>query len=246
MNLGTIKARIWQRLDDTNPGTYYGATSVVDAINEGQRLWCLLTLAIERSKGITLTANQAEYTNLRTLIGSPSYLLPLRLTLDSSGTVVKPATIHELDAVSETWLSTAGTPERYATRGFDYLAIYPQPTGNTGASLMYAAEPLALAGDLDTPEMPEEYHLDLIEWALYRLRKREGGQELEKVMPHLESFLAGAKKFAVYQRARSQAQLYDRGPFDLDSFDRSRLLKLIKLQKIVPQMRPGAPKDQPR
>ena len=249
MNVGTIKARIWERLDDTNPGTYYGATSVLDAINEAQRLWCLLTLAIEATSAITLTANQAEYTNLRTLItngGGPSYLVPLRLTLvvcDGTVPVVKPATIHELDALSETWLSTPGVPTKYVTRGFDYLAVNPQPTSGMAASLVHAAEPTTLTADGNTPQMPEAHHPDLIDFCEYRLRKKEGGQELEKTLARLDRFLAGAKKYGEFTRARSLSQAHDRGPFERDRFDRSRLLRLIKLMKIVPQIRPGAPKE---
>jgi hypothetical protein len=241
MNVGAIKARVWQRLDDTNPGTHYGATSVLDAINEGQRLWCLLTLALEKTFTFNLTGGQAEYTNLRTLAGSTSYLLPLRLAITSTGARIRPTTVHELDGRDENWLSRAGTPTRYATRGFDYLAVYPQPAGVTGVTMICAAEPTVLTADGNTPEIPEEHHPDLVDWCEYRLRKQEGGQEFEKSLPHLDRFLEGAKKYGSFMRARSLSQAYDRGPFDLDAFDRSRLLRLIRLQKIVPQERPGAP-----
>jgi len=239
MNVGTIKARVWERLDDTNPGTYYAATTVLAAINEGQRLWCLLTLALEKTVTFTLTATQAEYTNLRTLITTESYIAPLRFQITSSGARIRPATLHELDAEAESWLNTPGTPTRYATRGFDYLAVYPQPAGATGVTLNCAAEPTVLTADGNTPQIPEEHHPDLVDWCEYRLRKGEGGQELEKSLSHLDRFLEGAKKYGAFMRARSLAQAYDRGPFDLDAFDRSRLLRLIKLQKIVPQQRAG-------
>src|SRR6266536_6164436 len=174
MNVGTIKSRVWQRLDDNvTPGIYYTPTAVLDAINEGQRLWCLLTLALERTVSLTLTGGQAEYTNLRALItaAGQSYIVPLRMSITSSGARIRPSTPHELDALSDSWLGTVGTPERYVTRGFNYLGVYPQPAGNTGVQMIVAAEPALLTVDGNTPAIPEEHHPDLVDWCEYRLRK---------------------------------------------------------------------------
>jgi hypothetical protein len=124
------------------------------------------------------------------------------------------------------WRADAGSPTKYAQDGFDQLAITKQPASSQNLTITYAASPAVLTNNSDVPEIPEEHHPCLIEFAIYWLRLKEGGQELQKTLPMLGSFLDSASKYGEFTRARSKAQMYDHQPFDLSSFDRSRLLKM--------------------
>lgn len=219
MTAAEIEDRIWERVDD-NPDAPATCTAaeVLAAINEGQELFALLTLCIERTVSVTLTAG-AAWGDVRSVLGD--FLCPLQIAV--AGTKVRPATLAELDAWNSDWQATAGTPERYATLGFNLFAVTPHPAIDTAASFTYAAAPVALVGD-DFPEIPEEYHPALIDYGVYRVRLKEGAQGLKRGMANLQRFLESARECGDYVRARSRAARYDTLPFELALFDRSRLI----------------------
>jgi hypothetical protein len=69
----------------------------------------------------------------------------------------------------------------------------------------------------------------LEDFAVWYLRFFEGGQEAQNTVRYLQRFLDDARKYAGFVRARNRAQNYDSYPFDLASFDRSRLeIKLVR------------------
>lgn len=232
MDFLALQTRTIERLDEASTPVYWTLAEIKEALNKSVRFFALLTLCVERSASFNLTATQTFYTVSSQL---SDFLVPLRVTT-SAGARLSPYTLHQLNLESDTWRATAGTPSKYAQAGYDLLAISGQPAG-AGTSLLirYAASPATLSGNTDEPEIPEEQRPCLIDFALYWLRLKEGGQELAKTLPHLGAFLEVAQKHAAFVRAKSKAQLYDNQPFDLQSFDRSRLMKLVMGQKGAPQ-----------
>jgi hypothetical protein len=83
-----------------------------------------------------------------------------------------------------------------------------------------------LAGN--SPEVPEAYHRTLLDFAVPRLRVKEGGQSLESEMPRLDEFLSAAGQLAGYVRARSQSRGYDKLPPELTSRDMTRVVEVIR------------------
>lgn len=231
MDVGTIKTRAWQRLDDTDPGTFYGATSVLDSINKGQRLYALLSLCLERTKNFTVSASTTFYTP-RSVSGFSDWLFPLRIT--SGGTRVKPFKLHELDALDSQWITrthTGGKALRYCSLGFDFLAVTPTPSSGTETlSVTYCAEPAALTVDGNTPEIPEEDHPYLVDFVIYHQSLQEGGGEFQSRLSYLERFLEGVVKRRTLTRNRAIAQSYDYVPSELKLNDLSRLFT-IKLER---------------
>lgn len=236
MDLTVILDRVAERLDEnTTTGVFYTNAEMTEAINEAQRLFVLLTLCLEKTATFALTAATAYYTDVRTTL--TDYMLPLRVTL--SNTRIRPATLHELDYLATAWEGTAGTPTHYAARGFNLLAVYPQPAaGGSSLSITYAYEPAVLSGSA-TPEIPEEYHPSLVDEATSICRLKEGGQEFQKYLMYHERFLKDAAKLAKYVRGRSIAQGYDRYPtFDLERHDISRQVTIKPLPRVpVPLIR---------
>jgi hypothetical protein len=238
-----IGARILKRIDDdvTSPGSVAPDPTdpsapppeILAAINEGQELFALLTLCLETTATLTLTAS-APFATLRGAF--PGFLCPLRLSI--AGTRVRPATLADLDAENDAWQSTPGTPARYCTLGFNFYAVTPQPVTNTAASLTYARSPVQLVGD-SFPEIPEQYHQSLVKYGMYRVRLKEGGQALQRGMVQLNEFLDDATAHGEFVRARSRAARYDVLPFELKLFDRSRLIETLKKEK-APWQPPSA------
>jgi len=229
MTAGDLKTRLFKRLgEDSSAPTYYTNSEVLNALNAAERLFCLITLCLESTAVLTLSAGVAWYLPLSTL---SNWLLPLRMRI-TGGAKLEPARLEELDALSLTWEETAGTPSRYCSLGWNLLAFYKQPaSGGTTIDVTYARGPAAMTTDASTPEIPEEYQPCLVECAIPFLRIKEGGQEFTKSLYHFDSFLKDAAKMALFVRARNLSQRYDKLPFELESFDRSKLLKLAMKQQ---------------
>jgi hypothetical protein len=231
-----ISDRILARIDDsaTTPRSITPDPNspvpdeILRAINEGQELAAWLTLCLETTASLTLTANGTFYL-LRSQL--PDFLVPLRL-MGPNGRI-RPATISDLDALNPSWQAwplTAGEQQRYFTLGFSFFGTAPQPVDDQACTLTYAKAPALLVGDA-FPEIPEAYHLDLVDYGIYRTKLKEGAQSLERGMKHLNRFLDRMTQLGDYVRARSRAARYDVLPFEMALFDRSRLVEQIQKGK---------------
>jgi hypothetical protein len=225
MTLAELEDRALKRLGETSPGgSYYTPAQVRTALNEGQRLFAFLTLCLETTANFPLTANEPWYTPLSVL---PDWVAPLRVRIaGTGGTKLEPKRLEELDALNPNWQTEPGPPRRYARPGSNLLAVHPQPSsGGSALAITYARNPIPLTGDGQSPEIPEEYHPDLILYVLPRLRANEGAEEWAKNLPDFERFWRAAKKLAMYVRARNQSAKYDTLPPEASWFDRSRWTK---------------------
>jgi len=235
MTVAQFQTRILGRLDDPN-GRYFSSSEVLYRLNEGQRLFALLTLCLEKTSTIALNAA----TPFRHLLSSiPDYLVPLRISV-ASGSRLTFGTLADLDAENDAWQKTAGAPTRYATLGLDLLAINKQPAGSgTSLDITHAYSPARLSAPANIPAIPEEYHLALADYAFHTLRIKEGGREFADTFASFQRFLADVEQCAAYVRQRSLAQRYDTLPFELRTFDRSRLVTPARPRKPRPD-RQGA------
>lgn len=214
--------RLLKRLDeDSAAPVFYSISEAMWALSAAERLFVLLTLCLEKTDDLALSAGIAHYRLLNTF---SDFLLPLRVRVSGGGRV-RPMRLGELDALNPQWQATAGTPERYVCVGFDHFSVYKQP-GSIGTTLdvTYARCPVTLVTTA-VPEIPEEYHADLIDAAIPLLRMKEGGQEFQKSLRFFQRFLKTAAKMGEYVRARNKAGQYDREPPDLSRMDLSKLIR---------------------
>lgn len=222
MDFQALQTRTIERLDEAATPVYWSLAEIKLALNKATRLFCFLTLCTERTA--TFAVNTAAFYTISSSLSD--FLLPLRI-YNASGGRVYPYKFYELQVENPGWRSDAGSPTKYAQAGYDMLAITKQPASSENLTITYAASPAVLSGNTDVPEIPEEYHPSLDKFARVWLRYKEGGQELQKTLHLLGEFLDDAQKHGEFVRAKSKAQLYDHVPFDLASFDRSRLMKLV-------------------
>lgn len=234
MQLSTMYGLVSQRLNEgfgAGGPTSYPTTEIVAAISEANRLFCLLTLGLEKTVPWSVPAATTFFRMLQLTSGGnlvfPYWVAPLRIST-ATGAKVRPARIDQLWALDSQWPAVPGAPTRYAHVGADLMALYGQPAPGTVLNVTYARAPLALVNDADVPATPAEYHPVYVDYAIYRCRQVEGGAEFAKTLPLLESFLAAAGKYAAYVRARNAGAGYDKMPFELASFDRSRLIGLVR------------------
>lgn len=233
MQLSTMYGLVSQRLNEgfgAGGPVFYPTLEIVAALNEAQRFFCLLTLALEKTTAWSVPSGTTFFRMLQLTTGGnlifPDWIVPLRITT-TAGAKVRPGRLDDLSSLDSQWMAQPGAPYRYAHLGADLLAIYGQPAaGGTTLNVTYARSPLVMAADADTPEIPGEYHPALVSYAIYRVRQVEGAQEFAKAIPLLGEFLDAAAKYAAYVRARNRGGQYDKVPFEIEAFDRSQLLKL--------------------
>lgn len=223
MNLGEIRAEVSRRMDDTS-NVRYSVGRIEQAINQGQRIFAFLTLAIERSAAFNLAANTVWYNVLDTLA---DWVAPLRVE-DSSSRRIRPATIRQLDALSRMWRAdTAATgPTRYGMVGTDLMFVHPAPDGaGVALTLKYAALPAELTVDGDTPEIRAQYHISLADYACFFLKLPEGGQELPEALEYWRRFQEAVATENQFCRDRAQQARYDTLPPDLEPIDIRKLIQ---------------------
>lgn len=224
LTLANLQDRLAERLDDPLH-IYYSLPQKRHALNMAQNLWALVTLCIERTATFTLTNGVAFYKPRTQLT---DYLVPLRVL--HSGSRLNNDSVHNFDAMSDSWRATAGNPERYATLGFDALWITPQPaSGSHTLTFIYAAEPAQLVNSTDIPEIPNEQLVHIEDIAYFLLRLPEGGQEMAAAMEFFKRGVAGMQKYQKFVRNKTQGQVYDTDPLDEAATDIGRWV--IKLPK---------------
>lgn len=227
MQLSTMYGLASQRLNEgANQGgpTSYPTLEIIAALNEAQRLFCLLTLALEVTAAWA-PAIATTFFHMLTIFSD--WIAPLRIAT-STGAKVRPSGLEELTALDSQWIASPGNPYRYVHVGADLLGLYQQLLAGATLNVTYARCPVVMVNDTDVPEIPAEYHPELVKFAIYRCRQMEGGEEFAKTLPMLDEYLDAAQKFADYVRERNQGTRYDNLPFELSSFDRSALLTLGK------------------
>jgi hypothetical protein len=240
MNLATMYGLVSQRLNEGQTGfVSYPKAEIIAAVNEAQRFFCLLTLGLEITQTWTVPgfAPGAQNTIFRMLTVFPDWICPLRITT-TAGAKVRPARLEDLAALDSQWMMSLGAPKRYASRGVDLVALYPQPSAATPLAVTYARAPVLVVNDGDVPELPDEYHPRLVDYGIYRLRQGEGAQEFEAALALFGSFLDGATHYGNYVRSRNLGSRYDTVPIELDKFDRSQVPQLRK--NVMPG---GKPRD---
>jgi hypothetical protein len=204
-----MQTQVLTRLGDP-VGTYY-QNSVLDALNEGQRLFCLLTLSLETTVTFPLAAATLCYNCLLT---NANFLLPRRI-YNSAGGQLRPATIAQLQALDSNWMATPGLPTRYVVRGLDFLGVYPQPAAADTLTFAYARSPVPMAEPTDVPEIRTASHFALVNYASWALRQPEGGQEFAKFQTYFNEFMDEAQTVAELVKHRTPDTRAESIPFEL-------------------------------
>lgn len=186
---------------------YFTAQQATDALNQAQRVFAFLTLCLEGTA--TFTAQPGQVWNAFAPTG-----LIVALRVEIGGYRIWPERLKVFSGRNAYWQNHQEEPQYYAQPGPKLIALHPAPAVETTATVRYARLPVALAAGGDIPEVPEPYHRELVNFAVWRLRLREGAQELQIGRSGLRRFFRAAKQHAEDIRARSLAERLDALPSD--------------------------------
>lgn len=213
-----------QRLNEGQTGpVFYPKSELVAAANEAERFFVLLTLCLETTAPWNVPALTTFFHMLAIF---PDWICPLYVST-AEGAKIRPSRLDDLSALNLGWLNSPGPVARYCSVGADLVAVYQQPaTIGTTLNVKYARSPKPLVNDTDIPEIRPQFHPNLVDYTIYRVRQVEGGLEFEKSLAYLNHFLDAAQSEGDYVRARALSGRYDTRPYELEGYSRSKLLGL--------------------
>lgn len=177
MNLAQIRSRVRSVVRDT-AGAFITDAEITEWTNEAQLdLVARMELLQKQAAGVTAGNTIALPADLLDVIS-------LRLgTADGNVAFVD----------TDTWFdfSDAGaTPPKTLGRPFgNNLELYPTPTTGTAYSLRYVVKPAPLVNDSDTPEIPEELHVRLVNYD--RAHAKIKAAELQEGNTYMALYEAG-------------------------------------------------------
>ena len=200
-------------------------------LNEAEREACWrasLLVAASFPEAVTAGADEvdgAELTRVNIDKGVQKYdldahvLFIRRVQLGASPTPLAAVSSTDLDHANTTWSYQSGVPSHFVTglSGPDtpLLWLYPIPNADDVAYLTVAHLPLFDMAAFDsTPEIPDRWHLHLIDWALYRAYGEFEGEK-ENAALHLANFTAtfGERAANIEKEAQRLRQMANAMPW---------------------------------
>ena len=164
MNKSEIRTRIADVLDDADM-VFFTSAQIDTMIKEGAEIIAEETHAIRRTAYFPLRQGTQFYF-LRSI--AQDIMMPYRIWNHDGTRRLTAYSIDEMDAFSENWMATTGTPAVWFSVSWEYFGIYPKPAEGGGVMrLDYYAWPRELMDDDDEPEILEQSHDALIKWGSY-------------------------------------------------------------------------------
>ena len=187
MTLSELKTEVFRRLDESQASpVYFSDLDVETSLNEGYETISEASEWYEDSAAINLL--DETYYNLKALIGE-RFLRVTRVWNPQINVWLVPTSPRELDTRGfARWEKVTGQPRMWFVRGLWHLGLYPKvPVAGGTVKVYYKALPNPLTGDNDVPGFEEEYHLGLVDYAIYDLLAQTG--ETQKALGYYDSYL---------------------------------------------------------
>lgn len=185
MTLGEIRARVRRKLLEETEG-FWSDEELNQEINDGY-----LDLAVDAKL-------LADPFTLTTASGQELYDLPDNLI------AVRAVTFEGRDLPRMPYAERSqdeGPPRFYQVIG-QKLRLFPTPDGTYTVTVLYYYRPERMANDFDVPEIPEEYHRLLVDYAVARALLKD---ENPAYAAYEQSYLTGKDQMILALAARDQA-----------------------------------------
>lgn len=181
MNRGEIRSAVISHLRENATTPVRWTSAEIDRyIDDGYREMAEITGAVVRTDTLTIRAESHFYT-LPT-----DCLYPISIQDAGQDEPIDPVHWLWIDGEDEIWIRTLRQrPEVYAAWGLDEIIFWPAYNADGTVRMTQAIIPGPLASDSATPDLPQEYHGGLVEYAIFRcLLKDADGQQLGRAQRH--------------------------------------------------------------
>jgi hypothetical protein len=192
--------------DGGNTVGFYTPAEAEAALNAAQQVFALGSFCIERTATQVITAGN-NYGKL----DFADMIVPF--TVRVGGIRFEASSLADMQAENPYWTYAADDRARiqrkYAILGSRMIAIAPRSPNDMTLSVLYAAAPVPISG---SPEIAAEYHPALAQYAIARLRIKEGGSMMAKDANRMREFWTAVLECGDKVRNRCRTHFYDAKP----------------------------------
>lgn len=170
-----MQTEVFRRVEENSSSPVFSTLAQVkESINKGYREIADATEYYELSDQLNLAASQYVYdlTTQATWNNIPLYtILSVKACHnDQTNRWMRPCTVRDLDAQFWKWEAAVGQPDQFCIRGLWWLQFDRAVSATGGTVTVYfTALPTDLSANGDTPGFPQEFHLALVDFAVYDL-----------------------------------------------------------------------------
>jgi hypothetical protein len=160
-------------LDDENTPYKWADSAVIRYLNEAEEQACRRAYLLIDGKTASVCAFTVSVSVASFMLHS-KVLQIKRMEVGSTVIPLKQKTRDELDELVTGWVSLTGVPDTFIHEANNEVILAPIAQSLTSANMIVARLPLNSfsTGSAEAPEIPAEYHNDLVDWALKRAYER--------------------------------------------------------------------------
>lgn len=198
MNLAGIIARVQTQFGDSS-GALITSDEIKRWANDAQREIARKTECVKRHYETSAVQGDGSYTL------PPGFLRDVRATFN--GRKITRVTLEELDKYEGNRDADppTGEPSRFYVWG-DFVYLYPAPEspGSGNFDMFYIKLPEDMTALDQEPEVPEQYHEDIVRFCLARAKEvDEEDQKAESLMAEFEARMSQSRDEEFNRRADS-------------------------------------------
>lgn len=192
MQFSDMQTEVFRRFEESSASPKWASQDQIKtALNEGYQELSDVTEWNETSFTVSKTASTMYYDLNSTSVYSAAATNPVitvrRVYNVDTQKWLHPGDYTEFDRTRRQWELNDGDCQYFWLRGLWWLGLYPRPPATSGSVTVYASvHPTALSADADTPGFPEEFHLGLVEYAMYDLLCQDN--EFQKAARYLRRY----------------------------------------------------------
>ncbi len=189
----TTRATLRGRVREQLIPTFWEDAELNAHINEAIRVWNVLTGYFQDKTVSQIVTGNIDGQSITTSI-APDCIAPLRFVDQSSRITWDAIALNEISTLNVEWLNDIGTPAAWIPIGLDRFYIYPPDTSQP-IKIDYLALAIIPSIDADFIQVGEEDLPAIIDYIVFIAHIKEGGAELQTVIPLFQNFLRQVAKY---------------------------------------------------
>lgn len=196
-----MQTEVFRRLEESSSSpVFWSLAAVKESINKGLREIADATEYNETNDTLELVAGQYAYDIASALT---SNLLSVKACYnDQTKRWMRSGAVREWDAEFWKWEAAVGEPDQFTLRGLLWIELDRAVSATAGTVTVYFTYlPNDLSANGDTPGFPQEFHLALVDFALYDLLCQD--REPKKALFYWERYKAWQEALKRYVDQRT-------------------------------------------
>lgn len=204
MDFSTMQTEVFRRLEESSSSpVFWTLAQIKESINKGYREIADATEYYEVNDTVPLTTAVYAYDLTDASYSfSPTILTVKACYNNQTKRWMTSGTVRDWDAEFWQWEHAVGEPVQFTIRGLWWLQFDRAVSSTAGTvTVYYTAIPTDLSANSDTPGFPQEFHLALVDYAIYDLLCQD--REPKKALFYFERYKARQEALKRYVDQRT-------------------------------------------